>query len=349
MDFGLTLQELAKPGSFVKKGDVVAAFDRENMMIRLDDYRASVAQGENDLQRLKAQLEVSKKSHDQSIAVAKAALEKARLDLKTEPIKSAIDAERLRLAVEEAEAQYKQYLNEVKYFEISQASDLRRAELDQAGDRVELKRSEANADKMIIRAPLDGLVVMQSIRRSGEMGQIQQGDQLSPGFPFMQIVDTSSMIVNATVNQADVESIRVGSAARVRFDAYPDLELPAVVHSIGAMTQTGGFRASYVKAIPVVLKLTKTDPRVIPDLSVSVDVITASEKQVVMAPLESIFRDAPSGQPYVFLRSPTGWERKEVELGLANNVAVVVRSGVRAGDVLAAERPQVQEEKKTRT
>ena len=58
-----------------------------------------------------------------------------------------------------------------------------------------------------------------------------------------------------------------------------------------------------------------------------------------MAPLESVFQDAPGAASYVFLRGPNGWLKREVELGLASNTVVAIRSGLGAGDVIALARP----------
>ena len=80
---------------------------------------------------------------------------------------------------------------------------------------------------MLLKAPINGLAVMQTMFRGTEFAQIQPGDQLYPGMMFMQIVDPSSMIINATVNQVDVDNLRIGQKANVRFDAYPDLQVPA--------------------------------------------------------------------------------------------------------------------------
>ncbi len=338
-DFSLVLQTLVPPGSRVKKGDVVAEFDRQYMLTRLDDYRASVEQVEASIGILKANLEVDKKAHNQTILVAQSDLEKARIDLKTLPVQSEIDAERLRLREEEAAARHKQYLSEVKYKEISHAAQWRVAELERDQTKIELARAEANADRMLVKAPMDGITVMQQTIRGDQFAQIQQGDMLFPGMMFMRIVEPNSMVVNASINQADSERIRIGQKARVRFDAYPDLELPAHVYSIAAMPRTGGFRGSFVKEVPVVLKLDKLDPRVIPDLTVSAEVVLAREEQATVASLESIFRDGDGGAPFAFVKGPSGWERREVELGLASHLAAVVRNGLRPGDVVAAERP----------
>jgi HlyD family secretion protein len=339
-DFMLVLQKLAKPGAHVKKGDVVAEFDRQNMLLRLDDYRASVLQREASLRRLKSDLEVQRKAHDQDIAKAKAALDKARLDLKTLPVLSDMDAVRAKLAVEEAEMKYRSLLAEAQLVDASIRAQIRNNELDLEQARIELRRAEANTERMRVKAPIDGLTVMQQIPRGPELAQVQEGDQLWPGMMFMSIVDPRSMVVNAAVNQVDVEKLRIGAKARVRFDAYPDLVLPARVYSIGGIAKSSGMRGDFVKEIPVRLKLEATDPRVIPDLSVAADVVLEAEPQRgAIAPLGAIFRDPDSAAPFVFLRTPPGWVRRTVELGVTSNIEAAIRSGLRAGDVVALDRP----------
>ena len=344
-DFTLVLQEVVKPGTRVKKGDVVAEFDRQYMLTRLDDYRAVVVQSEANLKKQKADLEITRKAHEQLITSAKGALEKARLDMKTIPVLSEIDAERTKLALDEAEARYQQLLKEVKFVQISQDADIRNAELDLQQAQIELRRAEANADKMIAKAPIDGLTVMQSMFRGADFGQIQQGDQLWPGMFYMQIVDPSSMIISANANQVDIDKLRLGQKAMVHFDAYPGLELPAHVISIAAVTKAGGFRASFVKEVPVRLKIDKMDSRVIPDLSVSAEIVIASEERApAVAPAGSIFREGSLAKPFVYVQQASGWERRDVQLGLVSNLAAVIRNGLRPGEVVALDRPKSLEE-----
>lgn len=338
-EFTLVLQELVPPGSHVKKGQVVAEFDRQYMLQRVEDYKSSVMQQAANLKKMKADLMMYHDAHKQTVATAKAALDKARLDMRTTPVLSAIDAEKTKLALEEAEAQYKQILGEVKNVEISEKAQIRNAELDLKASELELRRAEQNADRMLAKAPIDGMTVMQNTFRGMEFAQIQQGDQLYPGQFLMQVVDPSGMVVNAMLNQVDAERLRIGSKAVVHFDAYPDLALPAHVVAIAAVTKAGGFRASFLKEIPVRLKLDQIDPRVIPDLSVSADVILASEETQAAIPLAAVFRDSPEAAPYVFIRDGNAWRRREVELGLTTFVAASIRSGLKQGEVVALEKP----------
>lgn len=338
-DFMQVLQKAAEPGTMVRKGDVVAEFDRQYQEMRLDDFRSTVEQGETNMRKVDAELDVTRKARELNIEQARAAVEKAKLDIKTTPVRSQIQAEILKLQLEEAEARLKQLLAEVKFQQISEQAQRRNTEISLEQSRKELEMAQRNIDRMLMKAPIDGMVVMQQTFRAGEFSQIKEGDQLMSGQLFMQIVDPASMIVAASINQADVELIRVGARARLRFDAFPGLELPGHVISVGAMTKTGGQRADYVKEIPVNIKVDQVDPRVIPDLSVSADVVIAEARDELLVPLESVHRDSPDGAPYVFVRTGAGFEKRSIELGLTTNVKAAVKSGLKEGESVAAERP----------
>jgi len=342
-DFMMQLQTLAPNGVRVEKGATVAEFDRQYMLLRLDDYRATVEQSESSMKAAIANLEVTRKSYEQQILAARNAVSKAELDLKTTPVRGAIDAERLKLALEEAKANLKQLNEAAKYVDIGEKATLKVSDLDLQTAKVEYKRAEANADKMIIKAPMGGLVVMQNTFRGGEFGLIQQGDQVFPGQMFMQIVDQNSMVVNATVNQVDVQSMRLGQRAKVRVDAFPGLELKAHVVMIGAITKSGGSRASFKKDVPVRLKLDQMDPRVIPDLSVSADVVldeTTEAAAVVPAEALQIGGAETGSKPFVHVRNAAGvWERRTVEIAVVNYTHAAIRNGLKPGEVVALEPP----------
>ncbi len=336
-DFALVLLSLAKPGGHVNKGDSVAEFDRQYQILRRDDYLDSVRQMDANIKKMKADLAVSMEIQTQKVRAAKAALEKALLDLKTIEVRSAIDAERYRLTVEENKAQYEELVKETVLLQESQRAAVKAAEIDRDQAKIELQRAENNVEKLVMKAPMEGIVVMQSIFRGGDFGQIQVGDQISPGQMFMTIVDPSSMVLNATVNQVDGEKLRLNAKANVRFDAFPDLELPASVIGVGAMSKTSGRRVGYVGEIPIRLRLDRIESRVIPDLTASAEIIQHTENDALITPRVAVFQE--NGRPFVFLQGPEGWIRKDVELGLGNHISVAVRSGLRKGDIVALQRP----------
>jgi HlyD family secretion protein len=336
-DFSLVLLSVAKGGVRVTKGEVVAEFDSQFQALRRDDYNDTVVQLSAGIKKMRSDLAVAKAIHEQQVCAAKAALDKALLDAKTVEVRSAIEAESFKLAVEEAQASYAQIVAEIRLLEESQRAQIRAAEIDRDQARMELERANLNVQKMTVKAPIDGIVVLQTIFRGGDFGQVQAGDQIYSGQPFLSIVDPASMVLNGTVNQVDAEKLRLGATARVRLDAYPDIQMPGTTVSIGALARVGTFRANYVGAIPVRLKLDRAEPRVIPDLSASAEIVLYTEKEATITPRAAIFQDG--GNPFVFLRSAAGWMRRDVELGPGNHIAVAVRSGLRKGDIVALQRP----------
>lgn len=336
-DFSLVLLTLAKPGTHVKAGDIVAQFDPQNQLQRLDDYKDSVIRLENSIKKMIANLAATKEAHDQSVRTAKSDWDRAVLDLKTEQVRSAIDAEKFKLAVEEAEAKYKQLVAESALVDESQRAAIRSSELNRDQSKIELQRAQLNVERMTIKAPIDGIVVMGNLVLNGELRQIREGDQVSAGQPFMSIVDPSSMVLNATVNQVDAERLRLGMRASIRLDAYPDLSLPGGLIGIGAMSKTSTFRASYVGEIPIRLKFEKLDSRVIPDLTGSAEIVLQAETATLVVPRSAVFEE--NGAPVVFVQRPEGWEKKKVDVGLTSFTNVSIKSGVQKGDVLAIQRP----------
>jgi len=336
-DFNLILLHLAKAGIQVKKDDVVAEFDPTNQVQRLDDYKDTVIQTQLTVRKMMANLAASKETLDQTVRASKAAWQQAVLDLQTAPVRSEIQKEQFKLNVEQTDAQYKELLTEVPLQAVSQQAQIRVSELTLSQSDIELQRAENNVKRMTIKSPMDGIAVMASIVRNGEYGQVREGDQVNAGQPFLSIVDPSSMVLNATVNQVDAERLRLGMKATIHLDAYPDLSLPGTLVGIGAMSKTSTFRAGYVGEIPILLKVDKMDSRVIPDLTGSADVVLGSVTSAVLIPRAALFEE--NGGAFVFVQGPEGWTKKQVQPGLSSFTDVAIESGLQKGDVVALQRP----------
>ena len=86
------------------------------------------------------------------------------------------------------------------------------------------------------------------------MGEVQEGDQVRPGVPFMQVVDPSSMQVRVLANQQDFPRLQIGQMAKVRLDAYPELVLPARVEQLAPIGEQGSF-SDRVRVFPVIVSI----------------------------------------------------------------------------------------------
>ena len=92
--------------------------------------------------------------------------------------------------------------------------------------------------------------------------------------------------------------------------------------------------AQFVREVPVRLDLDATEARVIPNLSVNADIILESAPDVVVLPKECVFMDGH--KPFAMVETEEGWQKRQLELGLENNLEVAVRAGLKDGETVAA-------------
>ncbi|MEX2262003.1 MAG: HlyD family efflux transporter periplasmic adaptor subunit [Bryobacteraceae bacterium] len=329
----LILTFLADSGAWVKKGHLIAEIDAQAIKDHVDDIMSQVVQADADIRKRQAEQSVEWENLQLTLTNAKAALDKAKLDAGASEIRTEIDAELLKLTLEEADAQYNQLQKDLANKRVANQAEIRILEITRERHQRHHDRHAIDVTRFSFRAPIDGLVVMESARRSGEMAQIQSGDQISPGQRFMKIVNINEMLVEATANQVVSERLRIGQPVKVSLDAFPEVQLEGRVQSIGAMGVSGWRQNFYIRNIPVRIAISASDPRVIPDLSASADVIIESAQAAAIVPLGAV--KSRNGKPVVYVKNGQGFAPVEVTLGAGNNTHVAVVSGLQEGQEIA--------------
>lgn len=328
----MILMELATPGSWVKKGQLVARIDAQSILDHIDDLNDTIESAQADIRKRKAEHQIELENLNQSLRVSKASMDKARLEYAGSETQTDIQRQLLKLTLDEAEAKYKQNQQDLIDKKKGQAAEIKILELTLIRHTRHRDRHKRDAQSFTVYASMEGLVVMQQIWRGSEMGQVQQGDRLSPGQPFMKIVNTKKMQVEGQVNQTESSDFRIGQAARIKFDAFPGMEFDGKVHSIGALAN-GGYRNSYfVRNVPIRVDILGNDPRLIPDLSASADVMIDKADNQTIIPLSALSQD--NGKTVVQVKAGENWETRQVVTGLRNGTQVAVTNGVKAGEIV---------------
>lgn len=327
---GLVLIYVPPFGAMVHKGDVIARIDGQAMKDHLDDVEATVNQSAMDLRKLRSQQLATRQSLEESVHRARATWEKAQLDLQTLAVRSAIQKEQFKLAEEEAKAAYEEVRGELNLLADRQAAEWKNAELNQQYQIRHRDKHRIDLERCVITAPIDGQVVMKTIVRNGETGQVQLGDELAPGQPFMRVVDPSSMELDAAVNQVDADQVRLGQKATVRFDAYPSLVVQGKIEAVGSLAVSGRRINYWVRQVPVRIAIDGHDNRVLPDLTASADVVLAEQDDALLIPREAV--QESDGKAIVYLKQGETVVPREVELGASSNTQVSVTAGLQAGD-----------------
>ncbi|HXY01506.1 MAG TPA: HlyD family efflux transporter periplasmic adaptor subunit [Candidatus Limnocylindrales bacterium] len=327
----LNITSIVEPGAAVQTGDVLVRFDPQAQVKDFLEKQKTYTDLVSQVEQKEADAEIAKAKDDTALAKAETALKKAELEVQRNEIVSRIDAEKNQLALEEAQSTLKQ---------VKQTYDLKRKAANAATKIVEIQRDRAleamryaqsNADKMTIHAPMDGVAVMNTVWLGSRMGTVQKGDSVQPGVPFMQLVDPSKMEVRATVSQSDFGSVRVGQTATVRFDAYPEMTLPATLAEVSPLGEQGKF-SEKVRTFAALFTIQGSNPRLLPDLSAALDIVLDSKEQALAVPRAAV-ASRPDGE-FVWVKAIGGYERREVKVGPMSDTEAVIVSGVSQGDVL---------------
>lgn len=338
-DRAMSLIKLAGNGSMVRKGDVIAEFDPTQIRDHLDDTRDNLHDRRNYTKKLRVQQELEMGALRQRLQRARAAGEKARLDLKTGDVRSAIQRETFRLAVEEADAVTQELQMQVRLRAEVHASELRIAQITEKLWVDHVARHEEDERRLKVHAPIDGMiVVMARDSRHGERKSFVEGDLVTPGTPIVQVVDRRTLQIEATINQAEVTRFKLGQRATIGFDAYPGRQFKGEVAAIGALATLNGRQQFFIRSIPLRVSIEQTDDRIIPDLSGYANVVLDRAEDVVMIPEEAVEK-RPSGA-FVEIKSGDTFQRRPVQLGLSDGVSVAVVDGVEQGDVVRITQPK---------
>lgn len=326
----LQLLYLVPSGTMVRKGEKVAEIDAQSLRDHIDDIADSIRQAASDVEKRRMEQAVEIENLSQTLRVRKATMDKARLDFQAAEVRTEVERELLKLAVDESQARYNQESRNLAEKRKVHAAEIRILQITQERHQRHHDRHMNDIKVFTLYSPIDGLAVVQSIFRGGESTTIQQGDQLSPGQPFMKVVDRGSMQVEAMINQTESGELRLGQPVDVTIDAFPGLKLPGKVYSIGALAVAGGRSGYYIRTVPVRISIDSTDPRVIPDLSAAGDVLIAKAEAPVQVPIQALRME--KSKPVMMVKSGAGFTRREVEIGARNNTHVAVTSGLKAGE-----------------
>lgn len=327
----LTIVRLLPNGAHVKRGDLLVEFDRQNEIKNYLDNRAKWMDLANQVAKQQATEGAARAKDETDIQTAEDQLKTAQLEMQKLELLSRIDQEITRQQLEEAQASLKELQQTFKWKRAQGAAELRDLALQRDQARRDMLHAQRNEERMAIRSPIDGVVVLHSIWKSGTFATVMEGDQVYPGMGFMEVVNPSEMEVTAKVSQMDVARLHIGQQAEVRLDAYPGLVFPAKLESLGPIATQGQF-SDTVRNFNALFSIEKSDPKLMPDLSAAVDVELAQQKDALLVPNDCVARG--KGKAFVYVKAGRGFRRQEVKPGSQNNLMTVIESGLKAGDVI---------------
>ena len=128
--------------------------------------------------------------------------------------------------VEAARAQLKAARDRLELLQAGprpQQVEAARAQVNQAA--AALRQAEARLQEMRVVAPISGVVLRKNL---------EVGETATPTLPIVTLVDPKELWLRAYVPETEVGRIKVGQAARIKIDAFPNRYFPARLSEIAS-------------------------------------------------------------------------------------------------------------------
>lgn len=218
---GRIREVLAEEGDRVRRGQVLARLDAEDLIARVEAAEQTLAGREATLAKVLAGArDMERREARAAVDEARAVLDQARLE--HERRRQLLAREVLsREEADRAEREFKVATDRLnasrEHFRLvddpAREEDVKRAMADVAEARALVAEARGQAAKASLRSPIDG-VVLRKHRRAGEMVSIAFDT------PVMTVGDIDRLRVRADVDERDIGKVAVGQKAYCLAEAY---------------------------------------------------------------------------------------------------------------------------------
>lgn len=267
----LVVVRLARPGTYVKSGDLLVEFDRQTQIKGARDREAEFRDIVEQINKKRGEQLTARALRDSQLKQAENQVKIAELGVVGNDMVPKIIAEKNVQLVEEARATLAQLRKTFDLKTRAEAADLRILEIQRARARNAWDHARHNADRMRIVAPLAGLVVLKSVWKGGTMAEVQEGEEVRAGVPILEVVDPSAMRVRANVNQADVEHLAAGQPARITLDSYTGKQFQGRLEHLSPVAMTSAL-SNRVRTFIATFSIEGADEHFLPDLAAAIEV-----------------------------------------------------------------------------
>jgi multidrug efflux pump subunit AcrA (membrane-fusion protein) len=158
---------------------------------------------------------------------------------------------------------------------------------------------------------------------------VTSGQMVAELDPLLDVIDPSSVVVNATVPSAELSLVRPGMTAQITSPVTPgeiySAKVVAIAPSFDLNTDTSSARLEF------------TGGKLIDEAGAPADITltTAYLRHALLIPFAALFQSATNGDYYVFFAGPDGRaHRQPVSIGLREKGLVQITKGLTAGQVV---------------
>jgi HlyD family secretion protein len=316
---GTTIKKLlVKEGDSVKRGQLLVQMDdaeaRGQAARALSEMRSSDAEtsaihsggNQEEVLTLQSEMVKARTQHDAALR-NRDALRRLQQNNAASPGEVQAAEDQLR----RADADLK--LLEQKQKDRYSRPEILRVEAQTGQAKSAYAAAEDLLSQLNVRAPFDGVVYSLPVR---------QGGYVNPGDLILQEADLSKVLVRAFVDEPDVARLAPGQRIDVTWDAIPGRVWEGRLPSVPTTLRLHGTR----NVGETTCVLNNSDRKLLPNVNVGVNIVTAEHKDALMVPREAIHQD--DSKPYLYQILDNELRRRDVETSISNLTQVEITGGI---------------------
>jgi multidrug resistance efflux pump len=353
---GGTLQiiHIVKTGTLVAAGDVVIEFDPVEQEYNLEQSRSQLDEADQQIKKLQADIAVRVAADKVSLLVAQFGVRRAELQVKGNDLLGTIEARKNVLNLEEARRRLEQTERDIKSRASSNQADLAVQAVSRARAMMGMKMAQQNIDNMILRAPMDGIVVVAQnlmalysgggimISSGMDVPDYREGDQTSPGAMLAQIRNVEQMEITSKVSETDRGSLEPGQPVQIKVDALLLADFAGKIKSLAGMasasSQTVSDLFSSARSFDASFELDSKGVRMTPGVSARVMISGKKVNDALSLPRQALF--TKEGKQIVYVKRAEDWEAREIQIKYLTESRAVI-DGLAEGTEVALVDPNV--------
>jgi RND family efflux transporter MFP subunit len=284
-------------GSQIKKGQVIARLESEDVAAARDQAKANLKAARYNLDQAKAEL------HDATLSFNRN--------------KDLIEHDYISQAEYDA--------SEARYKKANAAVEA--AEAAVKANTAALKGANVAVQYTLIHAPFDAVV----LTKNADIGDIVTpiGAAANAKAAVVTIADMNSLQVEVDVSESNIHQVKVGQPCEIQLDALPDSRFRGEVHMIVPT-------ADRTKATVLVkIRFIDKDNRILPEMSAKASFLSREVKsderkpRTVFNPSSLITRN---GKQFVFIIKENRVVKTPITTGVKLGDMIEVLNGLKAGD-----------------
>jgi HlyD family secretion protein len=321
---GIVKRLLVDAGDKVRKGQLLAQLDKEEIEAQVEQSRAAVEASDANLKSSQADFERAKvDAEGPDVPLLKRAYERA-VGMAKEGVVSTS-------ALEDAQKNYELALNKQNVAK-AQVTVLKAKIAQSQGqlsrDRANLKQLEEQLSYTDIQSPIDGVVLSRDV----EMGDAVSSILVlgSSATLVMTLGDTSQVYVKGKVDESDIGKVYLGQPARIKVESFKDKTFNGVVTKISPM----GVEKDNVTTFEVRVSINNPGGELKAEMTANAEIILEEHKNVLQIPEGAVIydKDKKASVEVPDPRAKDGKKKVAVNIGISNGAKTELLSGLKEGD-----------------